>query len=144
MNLFIGIGRLVAEPDIKVSSSGVKVARYRLAINRPKNKDGVTEADFLSCVCFGKTAEFAESYLHKGVKIAIQGEVRTGSYEKDGQKVYTTDIHVSRHEFCEAVGANSANNENYGQSNISSYPSNQNVNTAEFTPINDDSGDLPF
>lgn len=100
MNLFCGIGRLCKDPEIRHTQDGTTIANYTLAIDRVGKKD---EADFLRCVCFGKVAEFAEKYLTKGIKIAIEGRVQTGSYtNRDGQKVYTTDIVVSSHEFCES------------------------------------------
>lgn len=144
MNKFFGIGRLVADPEVTISQSGVKVARYRIAINRPKDKNGNQEADFISCVCFKGNADFAESYLHKGMKIAVTGEIHTGSYEKNGQKYYTTDLYVREHEFCESKTANSPNNGFYSASNVSSFAQPQSVNTADFTPIDDTEGDLPF
>lgn len=74
------------------------ISRYTLAVDRRGGKD----ADFISCVCFGKTADFAQKYLSKGTKIAIEGRIQTGSYEKDGRKVYTTDVVVENHYFCES------------------------------------------
>ena len=103
MNHFCGIGRLTKDPDIKVANNDLKIARYTLAIDRMK--DGT---DFISCVAFGKSAEFAEKYLNKGMKIAIEGRIQTGSYDKNGQKFYTTDIIVDRHEFCERKGESAA------------------------------------
>lgn len=102
MNKWIGIGRLTGEPDVSYAQSGTAVARYRLAVNRDRKKDGQQEADFLNCVAFGKGAEFAQNYLHKGMKIAVEGRIQTGSYDKDGVKHYTTDIIVDRHEFVES------------------------------------------
>lgn len=96
MNRVILIGR--ATDDTK---AGENYARYTLAVDRDYKKDGQPTADFINCVCFGKTAEFANNYIHKGTKIAIEGRIQTGSYEKDGHKVYTTDVVVDRHEFCE-------------------------------------------
>ena len=99
MNYVALIGRLTREPDIKESGE-MKIARYTLAVDRKGKKD---EADFIPCVCFGKTAEFVENYLHKGMKIAVDGRIQTGSYtNKDGKKVYTTDVIVNSHEFCES------------------------------------------
>ena len=99
MNSVILIGRLTKTPDIK-ESNGTKIARYTLAVDRWGKKD---EADFISCVCFGKTSEFAGNYLQKGTKIAVEGRIQTGSYtNKDGKKVYTTDVIVNSHEFCES------------------------------------------
>lgn len=83
------------------------VARYTLAVDRKYKKDGEQTADFINCVAFGKTAEFAQKYLHKGTKIAIEGRIQTGSYTKqDGSKAYTTDVVVEACEFAESKGAN--------------------------------------
>ena len=105
-------GRLTREPDIKISAgeNGTKVARYTLAVDRRWRKEGEeSTADFISCVAFGKSADFVESYLHKGIKIAVVGRIQTGSYtNKDGQKVYTTDVVVDEHEFCESKNANTS------------------------------------
>lgn len=103
MNKVILIGRLANEPEAKTTQSGMTVARYRMAVDRQGKKG---EADFLNCIAFGKGADFANMFLHKGMKIAIEGRISTGSYTKDdGSKVYTTDIIVERHEFCEGRGA---------------------------------------
>ena len=104
MNKTILIGRLCNEPEIRYSQGEkpVCIARYRLAVNRKYQMEGEQQADFIACVAFGKSGEFAEKYLHKGTKIAISGRIQTGSYiNKDGQKVYTTDVVVEEHEFCE-------------------------------------------
>lgn len=107
MNKWIGIGRLTKEPDIRYTQNQnneqMCIARYTLAINR-RGKDA--GADFISCVAFGKSGEFAEKYLRQGMKVAVSGRIQTGSYtNKDGQKVYTTDIVVEDTEFCESKGA---------------------------------------
>lgn len=109
MNKWIGIGRLVADPEVRYSQgqNATCVARYRLAVNRKYKREGEQEADFISCVAFGKAGEFAEKYLHKGMKIAVSGKIQTGSYEKDGVKHYTTDIVVEEHDFCESKGSGS-------------------------------------
>ena len=100
MNKAILIGRLTRDPDVR-KSNDTMVARYTLAVDR--FKDG---ADFISCVAFGKSAEFADKYLKKGTKIAVTGRIQTGSYEnREGQKVYTTDIIVETHEFVEPKNA---------------------------------------
>lgn len=106
MNKVLLIGRLTRDPEVRYSqgADSMAIARYTLAIDRPK-KDGESAADFISCVALGKSGEFAEKYLRKGTKIAVEGSIRTGSYtNKDGQKVYTTDVLVSQHEFCESRG----------------------------------------
>lgn len=102
MNKVILIGRLTADPDIRQTISGKSVASYRLAVDRNIKAEGQPEADFLNCTAIGKSAEFAGNYLRKGMKIAVEGRIQTGSYEKDGVKRYTTDIIVDRHEFCES------------------------------------------
>ena len=104
MNKVILIGRLTKDPDVRYTTSQdpKAVARYTIAVDRNvKNSDVSTQADFISCVAFGKPGEFAEKHLSKGMKIAIEGRIQTGSYEKDGRKVYTTDVVVERHEFCD-------------------------------------------
>lgn len=102
MNIAILMGRLTKDPDISKSQNGTQIARYTIAIDRIGKDQG---ADFISCVAFNKSAEFADKYLKKGTKIAIEGAIRTGSYtNKDGQKVYTTDVIVNRQEFAESKG----------------------------------------
>lgn len=101
MNKWLGTGRLCGDPEMTNTQSGTAIAKYRLAVNRDFKKEGQPEADFLNCICFAKTAEFAQKYLHKGMKIAVEGRIQTGSYDKDGVRHYTTDIVVDRHEFCE-------------------------------------------
>lgn len=101
MNKWLGTGRLCGDPEMTYTQSGTAIAKYRLAVNRDFKKEGQPEADFLNCTCFAKAAEFAQKYLHKGMKIAVEGRIQTGSYDKDGVRHYTTDIIVDRHEFCE-------------------------------------------
>ena len=101
------IGRLTGDPEVRYTQGDnpMAVARYTLAIDRPRRAEGQQAADFIRCVAFGKIAEFAEKYLHKGNKIALEGRIQTGSYDdKDGKKVYTTDVIVSNHYFCESAG----------------------------------------
>ena len=105
MNKVILIGRLVSDPEVRYShgDNPTAVARYRLAVDRRYKRDGEPTADFVPCVAFGKNGEFAEKYLTKGTKIAVSGRIQTGSYtNKDGQKVYTTDVVVEEHDFCES------------------------------------------
>ena len=107
MNKVTLIGRLTSDPEVKYSQgeNATAIARYRLAVDRRFKRDNEQTADFISCVAFGKNGEFAEKYLHKGTKIAVTGRIQTGSYtNQDGQKVYTTDIVVEEHEFCESKG----------------------------------------
>lgn len=113
MNYWIGIGRLTKDPDIRYSQGDnpTAIARYTLAVDRRGKKvEGQPSADFINCVAFGKNAEFAEKYLHKGIKIAVTGRIQTGSYtNKDGQKVYTTEIVVDSSEFVESKGSAETN-----------------------------------
>jgi single-strand DNA-binding protein len=101
MNKWTGIGRLTKDPDVRYTQKGTEqmcIARYTLAIDRRVTK----ETDFIPCVAFGKQGEFAEKYLKQGIKIGVCGRIQTGSYtNKDGQKVYTTDIVVEEQEFVE-------------------------------------------
>ena len=104
MNSFSGVGRLTRDPEIRVSNNEnqTKVARFSIAINRRFKKENEPEADFINCVAFGKTAEFIEKFFKKGMAIGINGRIQTGSYtNKDGVKVYTTDIAVDNAEFVE-------------------------------------------
>ena len=107
MNKWVGMGRLTKSPDVRRTEGAepMAVARFTLAIDRRYNKSEQT-ADFISCVAFGKKAEFAERYLKQGTKICVEGRIQTGSYtNKDGQKVYTTDIVVEELEFAESKAA---------------------------------------
>lgn len=103
MNKIVLIGRLVSDPEIRYSQqTNTAIARYTLAVDRMYKREGEPQADFIRCVAFGKPAEFAENYLHKGIKIAVTGRIQTGSYtNRDGQKVYTTDVVAESQEFCE-------------------------------------------
>lgn len=110
MNKIILVGRLTRDPEIRYSQqSDTAVARYTLAVDRLFKREGDPQADFLRCVAFGRSAEFAEQYLKKGTKIAVTGRLQTGSYtNSDGQKVYTTDVVIESQEFCESKKAVSA------------------------------------
>ena len=100
MNNFYGIGRLTKDVTVNYTPSQMAVARFNIALDRGKDRNGESRgADFPSCVAFGKTAENLEKFSGKGLRIAIIGHIQTGSYEKDGQKVYTTDIVADRIEF---------------------------------------------
>lgn len=132
MNRVVLAGRLTADPDIRHTGGAedLAVARYRLAVDRRvARNNGEQTADFINCVAFGKRAEFAEKYLRKGIKIMISGRIQTGSYkDKDGRTVYTTDVVVEDHEFCESKGAQET----------------QTSSDKEFVPVPDDLDGLPF
>lgn len=102
MNKVILIGRLVKDPEIRMGTNNITIARYTLAVERQYRKNNERTSDFINCVALGKNGEFAEKYLHKGMKIAIVGSWQTGNYtDKDGKKVYTNDCLVETHEFAE-------------------------------------------
>ena len=115
MNKVILMGRLVRDPEVRYSQgdNATAVARYTLAVNRKFKKDGDPTADFISCVVFGRSAKFTEKYFRKGMQVAISGRIQTGSYtNKDGQKVYTTDVVVEEQEFAESKAASQQNQNN--------------------------------
>ena len=146
MNKVILMGRLTRDPEIRTTGgeNAMTVARYSLAVDRRFKRDGEQTADFINCVCFGKTAEFADKYLHKGTKIAVTGRIQTGSYtNQDGQKVYTTDVIVEEHEFCESAKGNSDTaNTNTSPTSTTTTPQ---TGSAGFMTIPDDAGEeLPF
>ena len=112
MNKVILMGRLTRDPDVRYSAgeNSTAVARYTLAVDRRFHRDGDATADFIRCVAFGRQAEFAEKYLRQGTKIAITGRIQTGSYtNREGQKVYTTDVVVEEQEFAESKNAGGNN-----------------------------------
>ena len=115
MNRVILTGRLVRDPEVRYSKGekSIAIARYTLAVDRKFKKEGEQSADFISCVAMGKNGEFAEKYLKQGTKIAIEGRIQTGSYtNKDGNKVYTTDVIVEGHEFCESKSSQNQSQQN--------------------------------
>ena len=111
MNKVILMGRLTRDPEVRYSAgeNSMAIARYTLAVDRRFKRDGEATADFIGCVAFGRQAEFAEKYFRQGIRITVCGRIQTGSYtNKDGQKVYTTDVVVEQVEFAESK--NSAGN----------------------------------
>lgn len=105
MNKVILMGRLTRDPDVRYTTgeNPLAIARYTLAVDRRFHKDGEATADFISCVVFGRAAEFAEKYFRQGLKITISGRIQTGSYtNREGQKVYATEIVVEEQEFAES------------------------------------------
>ncbi len=127
MNKVILMGRLTRDPEVRYSAgeSGTAIARYTLAVDRRFKRDGEATADFISCVSFGRTAEFAEKYFRQGLKIIVSGRIQTGSYtNRDGQKVYTTEVVVEEQEFAE--GKNSSQ-QGAGQQPPQNYGGQQNA-----------------
>ena len=120
MNKVILMGRLTRDPDVRYTTgeNPLAIARYTLAVDRRFHKDGEATADFISCVVFGRAAEFAEKYFRQGLKITISGRIQTGSYtNRDGQKVYTTEIGVEEQEFAESKSS--------GDNGAACYPPKQ-------------------
>ena len=118
MNKVILMGRLTRDPDVRYTTgeNPLAIARYTLAVDRRFHKDGEATADFISCVVFGRAAEFAEKYFRQGLKITISGRIQTGSYtNREGQKVYTTEIVVEEQEFAESKAAAANNGGGYQQ-----------------------------
>lgn len=148
MNKVILMGRLTRDPDVRYSTSdgasSASVARYTLAVDRRYKKENEPTADFINCVAFGKVAEFAERYLHQGTKIVIDGRIQTGSYtNKDGNKVYTTDVVVENSEFAESKATAQQN----GVNTDTAKPARPSSTDADgFMSIPDNLGDegLPF
>ena len=105
MNKVILMGRLTRDPEVRYSAgeNSMAIARYTLAVDRRFKRDGEASADFIGCVAFGRQAEFAERYFRQGIRIVVSGRIQTGSYtNRDGNKVYTTDVVVEEQEFAES------------------------------------------
>ena len=158
MNKVILMGRLTRDPEVRYSQGDkpTAIARYTLAVARRYKQQGQPESDFVSCVAFGSNGEFAEKYLRQGLKIAVCGRIQTGSYtNKDGVKVYTTEVVVEEHDFAESKNSNGSSQQaapqnDSPQNDSSSNQDNQNPSQnqpmgGEFMPIPDGIEDeLPF
>ena len=123
MNKVILMGRLTKDPDVRNTGddSSKAVAKYTLAVDRRFKREGEDNADFINCTVFGKGAEFAEKYLSKGIKLVVTGRIQTGSYtNKEGQRVYTTDVIVEEQEFAESK--NSSNGQSAGSDGFMNIP----------------------
>ena len=147
MNKVILMGRLTRDPEIRYAQNenSTCIANYTLAVDRRFKKQGDEQtADFIHCVAIGKGGEFAEKYLHQGTKIVVEGRIQTGSYtNKDGQKVYTTDVMVESQEFAESKSA-SQQNEN-SQSSAPTRPNPTSASNDGFLNIPDGiEEELPF
>lgn len=136
MNRVILMGRLTKDPDIRGEGTSL-VAKYTLAVDRKYKRDEDDSVDFISCVVFSKGAEFAEKYLKKGTKMLVSGRIQTGSYtNKDGQRIYTTDVIVEEQEFAESKKASE-------ESNGGSKPKAVDED-GDFMNLNDAADDMPF
>lgn len=152
MNNVSLIGRLTADPELKHTQSGTPMARFTIAVDRSFVKQGEErQADFISITAWNKTAEFVCKYFSKGRRIAVVGEIRTGSYtDKDGNKRYTTDVWANNVEFCDSRSDSSGNGEQRSyqqaaprrQEPSAPAPSYSNGDAGDFSMTNDE--DLPF
>lgn len=142
MNKVVLVGRLVRDPEVRYTQGDIPtaIARYALAVDRRFKRDGEPTADFINCVVFGKAAEFAEKYFRKGLRIAISGRITTGSFtNKDGVKVYTTEVTVEDQEFAESKAEQAQNSGNATTSSAATSGDGfMNI------PDNVDDSELPF
>lgn len=144
MNNVILMGRLTKDPETRYTTgeNAMAVSRYTLAVDRrfSRGNSGDQGADFISCVTFGKNAEFTEKYLKKGTKILVRGRIQTGSYtNKDNQKVYTTDVIIDEQEFAESKNSGSGNN-----NNTNNKRTNQDTSWMNVPDVANDDDNLPF
>ena len=124
MNKVVLVGRLTRDPEVRYSQgdSATAVARYTVAVDRRFKRDNEPTADFIPCVVFGRSAEFAEKYFRQGMRVLVSGRLQTGSYvNKDGQRVYTTEVILDDQEFADSKGA-ASDMSGYGQSAPSQRP----------------------
>jgi len=144
MNRVILIGRLTRDPEVPQTGQATW-ARYTLACDRQFKKDGQPTADFPNCIVFGKGAEFAEKYLHKGMKIAITGRIQTGSYQnKEGKTVYTTDVVVDSQEFVESKSSNGGGSGDNSSTRPTTKQKAVKPDLSEFTVLDGSDENLPF
>ena len=144
MNKVVLMGRLTRDPEVRYSQgeNALAIARYTLAVDRRFKRDGEQTADFINCVVFGKSAEFTERYFRQGMRVVVCGRIQTGSYtNRDGVKVYTTEVVVEEQEFCESKNANNSNSQQSNTANASNQPSSGNDFMSIPEGIEDD---LPF
>ena len=143
MNKVILVGRLTRDPEVRYTQgeNQTAIARYTLAVDRRFKRDGEPTADFINCVVFGKSAEFAEKYFRQGLRVAISGRITTGSYtNKDGIKVYTTEVTVEEQEFAESKAESEAN-----KTSVQRATQTNTTTGGEFMNIPDDiPEELPF
>ena len=146
MNKVILMGRLTRDPEVRYSqgATATAIARFSIAVDRRFKRDGEPDADFINCVAFGKTGEFIERYGHKGTKFVVEGRIQTGSYtNKDGQRVYTTDVVGENVEFAESKNASGNNGGGYQQEDRPA-PGNASADGFMDIPTGLTGNDLPF
>lgn len=121
MNRVILMGRLTRDPEVRYSTgeNSMAVARYTLAIDRAIKKQGEQSADFINCVAFSKAAEFAEKYFRQGMRVLVSGRLQTGNYtNREGQKVYTTDVILDSQEFADSKGESARGGSKKQEANV--------------------------
>lgn len=142
MNKAILMGRLTSDPQVRYTQQGepLCIARYSLAVPHRFKRDGEADADFINCVAFGKAGEFAEKYFRKGMRVGVSGRIQTGSYtDKDGKKVYTTEVVIEEQDFADSKGDSS-----YSGANNAAPPPPSNTKE-EFMDVPEGMDDeLPF
>ena len=131
MNLVAITGNLGRAIELRYTTSGMAVAQFSLAVSRGKNKDGEYETDWINCVAFGNRAEALAKYTDKGSKLGISGRLQTSSYEKDGRRVYKTDVMVDNFDFLDSKGTN--------KGSVSKQ-----AEIDDFVPMDESEDDLPF
>ena len=144
MNKVVLMGRLTRDPEVRYSQgeNALAIARYTLAVDRRFKRDGEQTADFINCVVFGKSAEFTERYFRQGMRVVVCGRIQTGSYtNKDGVKVYTTEVVVENQEFAESK--NAQGNGGYANAGQSAAPAPMPADDG-FMNIPDGIEELPF
>ena len=143
MNKVILMGRLTRDPEVRYSQGNetMAIARYSLAVNRRGGRNGEQEADFINIVAFGKAGEFAEKYFKKGMQVAVVGRIQTGSYtNKEGQKVYTTEVVVEDQYFADSKQSGERSNDSFAGPGNYSQPAPSNG----FVPVDEADDDIPF
>lgn len=165
INRVVLVGRLVADPELRFTPNGIASCKFRVAVNRPFKNEGEQQADFISCVAWRKQAENAANYLKKGSLVGIDGKIQTGSYERDGQRIYFTNVVADSIQFLEprnSTGGSqgTSNHESstntggqyqgssQGQYGVNNQPSYTRVDEVPFAnskgPMEVDESDLPF
>ena len=147
MNKAILVGRLTRDLEVRYSQgdNATAVARYTLAVDRRFKRDGEPTADFIPCVVFGRSAEFAEKYFRQGMRVSISGRIQTGSYtNKDGVKVYTTEVIVEEQEFAESRAESDANRASFQNQSAQSLSPNADVGDGFMNIPDGIDEELPF
>lgn len=148
MNKVILMGRLTKDPEARMSNGGLTITRYSLAVDRRFKRDGEPTADFINCVAFGKAAEFAERYFHKGQRVAVAGRLQTRSWDdNNGQRHYSTEVILEEQEFAESKKESARNTD--GTYAPSAPPANENwrqqgLSGQAMYPVDETDEDLPF